>query len=92
MSGTNYNQKIGAGFQNVQSSISDDYVLCNMCNRNYNEQAYHKHLPTCERKTNEANFKNKFKVAGVSTGNNKNINSTYCNGSKPNLNVKFGKK
>jgi hypothetical protein len=48
--------------------------------------------PTCERKTNEANFKNKFKVAGVSTGNNTNINSTYCNGSKPNLNVKFGKK
>ena len=41
----------------VPSSISDDYVLCNMCNRKYNDNAFSKHLPTCERRTKEALFK-----------------------------------
>jgi hypothetical protein len=63
-----------------------------MCSRRYNESAYDKHLPTCERRTKEAAIKGKGKVgvgsAGVNTTNT--MNGTY--GSKPNLNVKFGRK
>lgn len=89
--GTNYNQRGGAGFVNTPSVITEDYTHCNMCNRKYNEQAYAKHLPTCERRTKEANLKSKFKGQNSNTANNININGTYT-GSKPNLNVKFGKK
>jgi hypothetical protein len=91
MSGTNYNQK--QAYVNVPMSIPDDYVLCNLCNRNYNESAYGKHLSHCERKSREATMKNKVKP-GTTTGNNNNANtnSTYTHSNKPNLNVKFGKK
>jgi len=60
------------------SAIYDDYLKCDLCNRKYNEQAYSKHLPTCERKAKETMMKDKMK-SGI-------------NNSKPNLNVKFGKK
>ena len=78
--GTNYN-KSPVGY-NKPSVITEDYTLCNMCSRRYNEQAYSKHLPTCERRTKEAQMKSKAKQAVGSNG--------Y--GSKTNLNVKFGKK
>lgn len=34
----------------IPSSISDDYTLCEYCNRKYNEQAYNKHLNFCKQK------------------------------------------
>lgn len=66
------------------SAIYDDYLHCNHCNRKYNEQAYNKHLPTCERKARESMLKDKMKSAGGS--------SLGGYGNKPNLNVRFGKK
>jgi hypothetical protein len=77
--GTNYNK---GSYTNTPSVLTEDYTLCNMCNRRYNEQAYSKHLPTCERRTKEAQMKGKVKQAS----------GTNNFGSKPNLNVKFGKK
>lgn len=62
------------------SSITDDYTLCNMCSRKYNETAYDKHLPHCERKFKESQMKAKY--AKPSTSSN----------SKPNLNVRFNKR
>lgn len=41
------------------SILTEDYILCKFCNRKYNEQAYNKHLATCERKFKEAQFRNK---------------------------------
>jgi len=74
---------------NVPSVITEDYSLCNMCNRKYNEQAYTKHLPTCERRAKESLMKNKMKSVPTTT----NTNSTGSNfSSKPNLNVRFNKK
>ncbi len=58
----------------------DDYdglVHCEICNRRYNEQAFNKHLPTCQRKQKEKQIKGK--------------SSTNTN-TKPNLNVRFNKK
>lgn len=64
-----------------------------MCNRRYNENAYSKHLPTCERRTKEAAMKNKNKPQiGGSSGNSNMNNTGTTYGNKPNLNVKFGKK
>lgn len=65
------------------SSITDDYVHCNMCNRKYNENAYSKHLPTCERRTKEAQFK-KGGLVNTQTnmnmqGANRNINNNNNN-------------
>lgn len=85
--GTNmgYGGGMGKGFGGgtTSSVLTEDYVLCNMCNRKYNELAYNKHMPTCERRTKEALIKTKLKSGS-------NVNSTY--NSKPNLNVKFGKR
>jgi hypothetical protein len=66
------------------SVLYEDYISCNHCNRKYNEQAYNKHLPTCERKAKESVMKDKAKTGGSSQAVNYN--------SKPNLNVKFGKR
>jgi len=65
------------------SSLTDDYTQCNMCSRKYNEQAYLKHLPTCERKAKETQLKNNMKGGTSST-------TSYSN--KPNLNLKYNKK
>ncbi len=58
-----------------------------MCNRKYNEQAYNKHLPTCERRTKEAMIKSKMK-----SGTSGSIGTTSGYNNKPNLNVRFNKK
>jgi hypothetical protein len=85
------------------SVLTEDYQLCNMCNRKYNEQAFGKHLPTCERRTKEANMKAKSKNA-LMPQNSLNTNNTLSHqskptvsqttnfSSKPNLNVRFYKK
>jgi len=64
------------------SSLTDDYNHCNMCNRKYNEQAYLKHLPTCERRAKESVMKNNIKSGTTSSSVS----------SKPNLNVRFNKR
>ena len=71
----------------TSSVLTDDYVYCNMCTRKYNENAYSKHLPTCERRTKEAMLKNK-----VNVGNVKTIPMSSGNSSRPNFNTKFNKK
>jgi hypothetical protein len=54
--GNNTNQNF-----NKPSVLTEDYLHCGHCNRRYNEQAYNKHLPTCERRTKEAELKLKTK-------------------------------
>jgi hypothetical protein len=54
-----------------QYSISDDYTHCSICNRKYNEQAYNKHLPTCQRKQKENMLKGNYGNSG-NTGYNNN--------------------
>jgi hypothetical protein len=70
-----------SSYTNIPSSLTDDYTLCDMCGRKYNENAYNKHLPTCERRTKEALMKNKLKSNTGSTGF----------GNKPNINTRFKK-
>lgn len=69
-------------YTNIPSAITDDYTLCNMCSRKYNEQAYIKHLPTCERRTKDTMMKNKLKS---------NTSSASAFGNKPNMNTRFKK-
>jgi len=90
MGNTNYNNY-------KPSVITEDYSHCNMCNRKYNDNAYAKHLPTCERRTKEAALKGKANNAlmpvSKTSGNNLGNNfPSLSSGSKPNFNVKFGKK
>jgi len=66
------------------SVLYEDYIACNLCSRKYNEQAYNKHLPTCERRAKESIMKDKAKSGASSQAVSYN--------SKPNLNVKFGKR
>ena len=35
---------------NPNNFANPDYVHCSICNRRYNETAYGKHLPNCEKK------------------------------------------
>jgi len=90
MGSTNYNNY-------KPSVITEDYSHCNMCNRKYNDNAYAKHLPTCERRTKEATLKGKANNAlmPISKNSNGNLGNNFpslSSGSKPNFNVKFGKK
>lgn len=73
-------QKAGIDY----GTYDDDLILCNICSRRYNENAYNKHLPTCQRKQKEMMMK----------GGNKGTTTTNTNTttSKPNLNLKFNKR
>lgn len=83
---TNYNQKP------TTTAFSDDYTHCGICNRRYNENAYSKHLPTCERRAKEAIIKPNINTKGkLGTTTGSTMTGTYGN-NKPNLNVKFNKK
>lgn len=42
----------------AEPTYNDDLTHCSICNRRYNEDAYKKHLPMCERKKKEAMIKN----------------------------------
>lgn len=55
---------------NVPSVLTDDYTLCQYCNRKYNEQAYNKHLEGCKRRAHEAQMKSKAKALQSNVGNN----------------------
>ena len=54
--------KSSAGMQQsyTPSVITDSFIPCKFCNRRYNEEAYHKHLPGCERRYKEAQMRNKL--------------------------------
>ena len=80
----------GGGIGQVQQNNYDydDYTHCDLCNRRYNEEAYNKHLPTCQRKNKESLLKGDNKV----NNNNNNNTNTTNNFQKPNLNVKFNSK
>lgn len=66
-----------------------------MCNRNYNEKAYEKHLGHCERKYKEIMFKNRGNAPNSQMGSrgSNQINKNAMGGNmRPNYNTKFGKK
>ena len=44
----------------MPSAIPLDYTHCQYCNRNYNEEAYNKHLNGCKRRYEEAQMRNKL--------------------------------
>ena len=75
----------------VPSAIPLDYTHCQYCNRNYNEEAYNKHLNGCKRRYEEAQMRNKFskKPQGKAP-----LKSTYGRGqiNYPRYNSKGGKK
>ena len=51
------NMNMGGGFPSVTPM---DYTHCQYCNRNYNEEAYNKHLNGCRRRYEEAQMRNKL--------------------------------
>jgi hypothetical protein len=53
-------------YVNVPSVLTDDYTFCNYCSRKYNEVAYNKHLPTCEKKFKESSIRSKITGGGSS--------------------------
>ena len=75
----------------VPSAIPLDYTHCQYCNRNYNEEAYNKHLNGCKRRYEEAQMRNKItkKPQGKAP-----LKSTYGRGqiNYPRYNSKGGKK
>ena len=75
----------------VPSAIPLDYTHCQYCNRNYNEEAYNKHLNGCKRRYEEAQMRNKItkKPQGKAP-----LKSTYGKGqiNYPRYNAKCGKK
>ena len=44
----------------MPSAVPLDYTHCQYCNRNYNEEAYNKHLNGCKRRYEEAQMRNKI--------------------------------
>lgn len=58
MGGTGGN--IGGSKHFQPSVINDDYTLCQYCSRRYNDEAYYKHLPGCERRFKESQARNRI--------------------------------
>ena len=64
----NYNNDHGfshMGFNRLNlggtsSYPNDGFTLCDTCGRRYNETAYEKHLPGCQKRNKESLIKNKF--------------------------------
>ncbi len=67
-----------------QIVITEDLTHCTMCDKKYKDKEYETHLVSCERRTREAQIKNKTAQQNVMNS------SSYAN-SKPNLNFKFKK-
>lgn len=78
------------------STLTEDYVHCDMCNRKYNESAYQKHLAHCERKTKEILMKNRGNAPSSQMGSRGNTTRGGISGNsgimKNNMNGRFGKK
>ena len=68
--GAGFGSGIGGGFGSgmggmdmggyFPSATPLDYTHCQYCNRNYNEEAYNKHLNGCKRRYEEAQMRNKL--------------------------------
>lgn len=55
---------MGGGSKHFQPSvINDDYILCQYCQRRYNDDAFAKHAPGCERRFKESQARNKIMQA-----------------------------
>jgi hypothetical protein len=63
---------------------AEELTHCKMCDKKYKDKEYETHLVSCERRTREAQIKNKTAQQNVMNS------SSYAN-SKPNLNFKFKK-
>ncbi len=73
------------GKANMQQSytpsvITDSFIPCKFCNRRYNDEAYHKHLPGCERRYKEAQMRNKLQKKPA--GNSMNVKRGGVRGKK----------
>ena len=73
MANNNMNNNLNVGGY-VSSAVAYGYKHCEYCNRNYNEEAYNKHLNFCKRKFED----NKIKNRGKKSGSNTNINSNLA--------------
>jgi len=62
------------------SVITDSFIPCKFCNRRYNDEAYHKHLPGCERRYKEAQMRNKLQKKPQ--GNSMNVKRGGVRGKK----------
>ena len=75
------------------NAIALGYKHCDLCNRNYNEEAYNKHLNFCKRRAENEKLKGKNKKVA---SNNSGIKNQYSKGIygnvKYNNNVKYNKK
>ena len=80
--GMNNNQGMVGNFGNnntnmggyVSSAVAYGYKHCEYCNRNYNEEAYNKHLNFCKRKFED----NKIKNRGKKTAGNGNVSNNLA--------------
>ena len=73
----------GVGMQQqsyTPSVITDSFIPCKFCNRRYNDEAYHKHLPGCERRYKEAQMRNKLQKKPQ--GNSMNVKRGGVRGKK----------
>ena len=73
------------GKGNIQQSytpsvITDSFIPCKFCNRRYNDEADHKHLPGCERRYKEAQMINKLQKKPA--GNSMNVKRGGVRGKK----------
>ena len=75
------------------NAIALGYKHCDLCNRNYNEEAYNKHLNFCKRRAENEKLKGKNKKVASNNSGIKNQYSKGIYGSvKYNNNVKYNKK
>lgn len=59
--GNNFGYDMGGNdYGYMPSAVPMDYTHCQYCNRNYNEEAYNKHLNGCKRRYEEAQMRNKI--------------------------------
>ena len=91
MMGNNGYNNMGGGMN--YDAIAYGYKHCELCNRNYNEEAYNKHLNFCKRRYENEKLKGKNKKV---SSNNSGIKNQYSKGIygsvKYNNNVKYNKK
>ena len=80
MMGNGFGMGMGGGF--VSNAMAYDYKHCEYCNRNYNEEAYNKHLNFCKRRSENEKLKNKMKKTTNNTGAKNHYGSSLSGGVK----------
>ena len=92
---TNMNMRnmgnMGYDMGGANNAMMYGYTHCEFCNRNYNEEAYNKHLNFCKRRYENEKLKNKAKKANTNNNIKKNYGSSLSGGVKYN-NGKYNKK